>query len=100
LHLHDNSEISVLLSSEESQEYFTILFHLGSKPIFVQGTKNTKFCDLSKKFCLKADIKDKIPVYIIISKRIESDETRTLAELGIYRDIRIEVVLTSEVIGA
>jgi hypothetical protein len=70
------------------------------KTIFVQGTKNTKFCDLSKKYCLKAGIQNKEPTYIINSRKIDSDENRTLVELGINSNAWIDVILTSEVIGA
>ena len=100
LHLHDNSEISVLLSSEESQEYLNLRFCHMDKTIFVQGTKNTKFCDLSKKFCLKAGIQNKEPTYIINSRKTDSDENKTLEELGIRNNTRIEVFFGYEVIGA
>ena len=100
LHIHNNSEISVLLSSDENEEYLNVRFHNQGKIIDVAATKNTKFCDLFKKFLAKADLQGRDPSFIINSSLIESDETRTLAELKINSRIRIEVIFKNEVIGA
>ena len=57
-------------------------------------------CDLAKSFCNKGGYVNKDPTFIINSKRIESTETKTLKELNINNQVRIDVVFTSEVIGA
>ena len=57
-------------------------------------------CDLAKSFCNKGGYVNKDPTFIINSKRIESTETKTLKELNINNQARIDVVFTSEVIGA
>jgi len=101
LHIHNNSEISVLLSSDENEEYLNVRFnYFPGRIMDVAATKNTKFCDLSKRFLNKAGFLDKNPVFIINSRKIESNDTKTLKELRINSSTRIEVVSTGEVIGA
>ena len=100
LHIQNNSEISVLLSSDENEEYLNIRFNCQGKIIDVAATKNTKFCDLNERFLIKAGFSGREPAFIINSRKIESTEDRTLAELNINSRTRIEVVFTSEVIGA
>jgi hypothetical protein len=100
LHIQNNSEISVLLSSNENEEYLNIRFNCQGKIIDVAATKNTKFCDLNERFLIKAGFSDKDPVFIINSRKIESTDHRTLAELNINSRTQIEVFFTSQVIGA
>jgi hypothetical protein len=100
LHIQNNSEISVLLSSDENEEYLNIRFNCQGKIIDVAATKNTKFCDLNERFLIKAGFSDKDPAFIINSRKIESTDHRTLAELNINSRTKIEVVFTSQVIGA
>ena len=100
LYIQNNSEISVLLSSDENEEYLNIRFNCQGKIIDVAAKKNTKFCDLNERFLIKAGFSGREPVFIINSRKIESTEDRTLAELNINSRTRIEVVFTSEVIGA
>ena len=57
-------------------------------------------CDAAKSFCNKGGYENKDPAFLINSKRIESTETKTLKELNINNQARIDVVFTSEVIGA
>lgn len=100
LYIHNNSEISVLLSSDENEEYLNIRFNCQGKIIDVAATKNTKFCDLNERFLIKAGFSDREPTFLINSRRIDSTDHRTLAELNINSRTKIEVVFTSEVIGA
>jgi len=100
LHIHNNSEISVLLSSDNKEEFLHIIFSSQGKFISLQESSKTRFCDLSKKYCLKAGIQDKTLVFLLRSRKIESNDTRTLAELEIKDQSKIEVVFTTEVIGA
>ena len=100
LHIQNNSEISVLLSSNENEEYLNIRFNCQGKIIDVAAKKNTKFCDLNERFLIKAGFSGREPTFLINSRRIDSTDHRTLAELNINSRTRIEVVFTSEVIGA
>ena len=100
LYIQNNSEISVLLSSDENEEYLNIRFNCQGKIIDVAATKNTKFCDLNERFLIKAGFSGREPAFIINSRKIESTEDRTLAELNINSRTRIEVVFVGEVIGA
>lgn len=100
LYIHNNSEISVLLSSDENEEYLNIRFNCQGKIIDVAAKKNTKFCDLNERFLIKAGFSGREPTFLINSRRIDSTDHRTLAELNINSRTRIEVVFTSEVIGA
>ena len=101
LHIHNNSEISVLLSSDENEEYLNVRFnYFPGRIMDVAATKNTKFCDLCKRFLNKAGFLDRDPAFIINSTKIESNDTKTLEELRINSRTRIEVVFLSEVIGA
>ena len=51
LNIHNNSEISVL---KENEEYLNVIFNLEGRQIVVKTTKDTKFSELSKRFCIKA----------------------------------------------
>ena len=80
--------------------FLNIAFNVDGKTVNVLGTKNDKFSDISKKFCTKADAKDKIPSYLYNNTMLAADESRTLNELHIQNNQRIEVVFTQNVIGA
>lgn len=93
LNIYNNSEISVLLPSEEEEEYFNVKFNSGFKTINVQATKNTQFSDLCKRYCNRAEIRNKDPIYLFNSCVIKSNETRTLAQLNINDESKIDVLL-------
>jgi hypothetical protein len=82
------------------EEYLNIIFSIGGKIVNIQGTRKTKFSELYHKFCTKADVKDKIPTFLLNSRRIEPNDTRTIGELNLQNNSRIDVVLTADVIGA
>ena len=76
-----------------------VIFSMEGKTIVVQATKDTKFSELSKKFCHNAGIRDRHPSYFSNSHRILPTDNRTLDELNISNQKKIEVVLILEVIG-
>ena len=80
--------------------FLNISFNVEGRTIIVLGTKNEKFSEISKKFCTKADAKDRIPSYLLNNTMIAADDNRTLKELNIQNNQRIEVVFTQSVIGA
>ena len=61
LNIQNNSEIT---GSLEKDKIINVIFILGGKYINVLGAKNTKFSELSKRFCLLANTSDKHPIYI------------------------------------
>ena len=96
LNIYNNSEIFVLL---EKEKYLNVFFCYEGKTICVGATKNTRFSELCKKFCLLAGIRDIDPRYIVNSHLVQKTENRTLAELNIGNQKTIEVLLNAEVIG-
>ena len=86
--------------NKADEGFLNITFYVEGKAISVLGTKNDKFSEISKKFCTKFDAKDKIPSYLLQSTMIGADDNRTLNELHIQNNQRIEVVFTQNVIGA
>jgi hypothetical protein len=100
LYIHNNSEISVLLSSEGNEKYINLIFCYQGKIVNIQESSKAKFSDLSRKFCNKAGIIDERPVYIFRSHPIHFDDTRTLEQIGLQNQMKIEVVIPTQVIGA
>ena len=93
LNIHNNSENS------EYEKFLNVRFDFHGRTINVQTTKDTKFSELSKKYCLKAGVVDMHPTYIINSHLVKPTDNRTLDELYIHNNKRIEVVFESQVIG-
>ena len=81
-------------------ENLNICFSASGRIVNVQATRNMTFSELSKKFCVKADEKEKVPSFLLNSSMIDANDKRTLAELRIQNNQRIEVVFTSDVVGA
>ena len=89
LNIHNNSEISVL---KENEEYFNVVFEYIGRIFNIQTTKDTKFSELSKKFCNKAGYEDRYLGYLVNSHMILPTDNRTLAELNINSNKRIVVI--------
>ena len=78
-----------------------IIFVISGRKIMVQGQPTTKFCELATKFSTKADLKPTdIPKYILNSMQVPPNDQRTLSQLKLRDQGRIEVFLEQEVIGA
>ena len=82
------------------EEYLNIIFTMAGKYITIQATRNSKFSELAEKLFIKLDVKDKVPTFLLNSRRIEANDSRTVSQLNLQNNAKIEVVLTSEVIGA
>jgi len=93
LNMHNNSENS------EYEKFLNVNFNYQGKTIYVQATRDTKFSELSKKFCLEADIRDKDLRYIINSIVVHPTCNRTLAELKITNLMRIEAYFQNQICG-
>ena len=78
-----------------------ILFAIIGRNVLVQGTPDMKFCELATRFCTKANISpNDQPGFILNSVQLTQDDQRTLRELKLRDQSRIEVVLKKDVIGA
>jgi hypothetical protein len=93
LKIQNKSEISVFPPYEEKEENLNIRFNSGGKTINVQATKNTKFSDLCKRYCNIFGIQNKDPVYLFNSCAIKSNDIRTLGQLNISNESKIDVLL-------
>ena len=82
------------------EEYLNIVFTLAGKFILIQATRNSKFSELTEKLSNKLDVKDKAPTFLLNSRRIEMNDPRTVGQLNLQNNSKIEVVLTADVIGA
>ena len=78
-----------------------IIFVINGRKIMVQGQQTTKFCELVQKFSVKADLKPTdIPKFILNSMQVPPNDQRTLSQLKMRDQGRVEVFLEQEVIGA
>ena len=78
-----------------------IIFVISGRKIMVQGQPTTKFCELAQRFSTKADLKQNdVPKYILNSMQVAPNDQRTLSQLKLRDQGRIEVFLEQEVIGA
>jgi len=96
---------AIIQASDEGKDnnsggFINIIFNCPRKKFTIQSTQDTKMCDLSASFCNKAGFVGQDLTYIVNSRKIDSTEKKTLRELGIVNQSKIEVVLTAEVIGA
>jgi len=82
--------------------FLNLLFVNQSQTINIHATKKDKFCDVAKKYINKATIDtNRVPSFLINTKKYEVDETKTLEELEIKNfQQRIDVIFGSDIIGA
>ena len=101
LGINNGAIIKVVKGSGGQIKFMNICFSIIGRNVIVQGQSNMKFSELVGKFSIKADIKpeDK-PTFILNSQQMNGDDSRTLAELNLHDQSRIEVVLIKDVIGA
>ena len=78
---------------------WNIIFQGNGKIINVQATKDLKFSELATRFKNKAATNE-VPTFFLNSFKIEENETRTLSQLGLHNNSKIEVVFQNSVIGA
>ena len=81
--------------------FVNIMFIIAERNIMIQGSSNTKFCELVDKLRTKANLHytDK-PIFIFNSIQIMADDQRTISELKLRDQSRIEVILHNDVLGA
>ena len=86
--------------ASEDSNFINIVFINQNQLINIQATKKDKFCDIAKRYCNKALLGDRVPSFLYNSKKLERDETKTLEELEIKGNPRIDVIFNAEIIGA
>jgi len=84
---------------KDTSDNLNIIFVFKNKYFNVQATKYTKFSELSRKFCSIADIEDERLNYLVNSHILKPDDNRTLDELDIKNNRKIEVLIIHSIIG-
>jgi len=79
-----------------------LIFILTGRLIPIMVNKDTRFSEAIEEFSMKASIENKEDISCLYNSRfLESNDDRTIEEIfGDRNNIRIEVILTSRVIGA
>ena len=82
--------------------FLNVLFIYRGKGIMVQCQSNMKFSELSTYFTGKIglELSQQEPTYLFNSRHINSNEQKTLKELNILDQARIDVVLMNSIVGA
>ena len=78
---------------------WNIIFQGNGKIINVQATKDLKFSELATRFKNKSATED-VPTFFINSFKYEDNDQRTLSQIGLHNQSKIDVVFTNSVIGA
>ena len=99
--INNGAIIRVVKGNVGQIKYMNICFSIIGRNVIVQGQSNMKFSELVAKFSIKADIKpeDKA-TFILNSEQVNGEDPRTLSDLNLHDQSRIEVVLIKDVIGA
>ena len=102
LNINNGTVIKVVGKGNQNEvKYINVVFAVIGRSIILQGQTNQKFSDLAKKFCTKAGLNNyDQPLFILNSQLISPDDSRTLGELNLRDQARIEVTLLKDVIGA
>ena len=86
--------------NNQNTNYINIIFIYHGSMVIVKGTDDSNFCDIAKIFCNKINATNSIPSFIINSTIIYLSDKRTLKELGIRNQSRIDAIFYSEIVGA
>ena len=102
LNIYNGAVIRVVgIGNVNEVKFINVCFSVMGRNVIVQGQTNQKFSELVTKFCTKAGVSSKDnPSFILNSQHVGQDESRTLGELNLRDNSRIDVVLLSNVIGA
>ena len=81
--------------------HINLLFTKNGQNVFVQTTSEEMFAQAALKFCQKAGINSNEAVkYLFNNEELKINSPKSLAELNLRDGSRIDVVMTSTVIGA
>ena len=81
-------------------DFLNILFNCQGRTISLQASQDTKIGDLAKRFAAKFGQPDLVPTFFMNSMSIDITKDKTLKDLNIKNQTKIDVVFTSQVIGA
>ena len=82
-------------------EYMNIVFNCnGGRTVLVQGTKSNKFSELSARFCVKSGMQESEISYLLNGQIIHPNKEKTLAQLNLHDQSKIDVVNTGNLVGA
>ena len=81
-------------------DFLNIIFTCQGRTINFQATKDTKIGDLATRFAAKFGKPELVPAFFMNSMSIDINQNKTLEELKIKNQAKIDVVFTSLVIGA
>ena len=104
LSIVNQATIQVLESGSQppsgNGDFLNIIFTCQGRSINFQATKDTKIHDLATRFAVKFGQPDQVPTFFMNSMSIDINQDKTLEELKIKNQARIDVVFTAQVIGA
>ena len=81
-------------------DFLNIVFTCQGRSINFQATKDTKIHDLATRFAVKFGQPDQVPTFFMNSMSIDINQDKTLEDLKIKNQAKIDVVFTAQVIGA
>jgi len=104
LNIGDKATIQASDSAPQSPaangDFLNIIFTCHGRIINFQATYDTKIADLAKRFSAKAGNPDQVPTFFMNSRSIDINQDKTLRELNINNQSKIDVVFSAQVIGA
>ena len=98
--MNNQNNNSVPFNSGGNSDFMNIVFNNQSQIINIQAKKTDKFCEIAKKYHNKAVLGERVPSFLYNSKKIEADEAKTLEQLDIKGNPKIDVIFNAEIIGA
>jgi len=96
----NNQNINSASTTQGDPNSLNLIFNSQGSKIAIQAKKDARFCEVATKFANKAGVLDKEISFIIFSESVKKDCTKTLEELKLKNNNRIEVIFNAEVIGA
>ena len=104
LSIVNQATIQVLESGSQppsgNGDFLNIIFTCQGRSINFQATKDTKIHDLAKRFAAKFGQPEQVPTFFMNSMSIDINQDKTLEDLKIKNQAKIDVVFTAQVIGA
>ena len=99
--IYDNAIIQVKGNKTTNSETLHIIFVIKGRKYFIEGQSTDKFCDLAQKCINKAGIQPEDELkFNYLSSLIDKNDQRTIKELKLHNQSRIDVFLAHEIIKA
>ena len=84
---------------EKNKEFLNLIVNFQGRNINIQMSEDRKFSEFAQSFYNKAGLQERV-IFLIYSQQLSKDDNRTLKELKLKNNSKIDVVLYSAVIGA